>query len=201
MHECKLGLTGSSQCKLGLSASLLWFSTPTGRGVIFEETFALREGSAGGSGAAAADFPRAISTVPDLDDAPNPIARLRAHPGGGGGGGISTVPDPDDAPGGNSRGGAGGLVRAADADAPKFHSHHVSFRDGGRPEGRTTESDDGGGRSSNGDGNGGGMEAGSRHSREAERSQAALDSVLNPQTAQWERHPEVNLMANFREGF
>lgn len=156
--------------------------TPPGRGVIFEDTTALQSGSLGSGGAGAADFPRAISTVPDPDQAPDVGTGPVDYPGsigGGGGSSISAVPDPD--------------------AAPPSHRPSVSFRDCGGPGGCGTDSDAGsadsqgaGGRKGSGRSGGGGDGDQTRESQsqEAQRGHAALDSVLNPQTAAWERHPE-----------
>lgn len=185
------GLCTVSACDIGktstgcfCAANVLGVSIPAGRGVIFEDTTALQSGSLGSGGGGAADFPRAISTVPDPDQAPNVGAGPVDYPGsiGGGGSGISTVPDPDDAP-------------PAPSNRPS-----VSFWDCGGPGGCGTDSDAGsvhsqGDGGSGGNGRGGGGAGGNQNresqSQEAERSHAALDSVLNPQTAAWERHPEV----------
>ena len=62
---------------------------------------------------------------------------------------------------------------AADAQS---HKHHVSFQEPSGPD--SQGSDDGADANMGAD--------------QPERRQAALDSVLNPQTAQWERYPEVS---------
>lgn len=67
---------------------------------------------------------------------------------------------------------------AADAQS---HKHHVSFQEPSGPD--SQGSDDAGGAQTGAD--------------QAERRQAALDSVLNPQTAQWERYPEVPCLTAF----
>lgn len=64
---------------------------------------------------------------------------------------------------------------ATASDGAQPHKHHVSFQEPSGPD-------------SQGSDDAGDAQAGADQS---ERRQAALDSVLNPQTAQWERYPEV----------
>jgi hypothetical protein len=90
--------------------------------------------------------------------------KLALHEGSAGTGGALAADFPEDA------------SPAADAQS---HKHHVSFQEPSGPDSQGSDDagDDAGDAQTGAD--------------QAERGQAALDSVLNPQTAQWERYPEV----------